>query len=45
MHKASQDGLILGNGYGEYKHNTFRIANFPAHTLEEIKKLQEWLVR
>jgi phosphoserine aminotransferase len=45
MNKASHEGLILGNGYGNYKSGTFRIANFPAHTLEEIKKLQEWLVR
>jgi phosphoserine aminotransferase len=45
MHKASQEGIILGNGYGIYKNNTFRIANFPAHTLEEIKKLQDWLTK
>lgn len=45
MSKAAHEGLILGNGYGEFKSSTFRIANFPAHSLEEIKKLQEWLVR
>ncbi len=33
-------GFILGNGYGEFRDTTFRIANFPAHQPEEIKILQ-----
>lgn len=36
---ALREGLILGNGYGKWKDNTFRIANFPALEAEEIQKL------
>lgn len=28
--KALKEGFLLGNGYGAWKQNTFRIANFPA---------------
>jgi phosphoserine aminotransferase len=28
--EAKNRGIILGNGYGEWKNDTFRIANFPA---------------
>src|SRR6218665_1223097 len=28
--KAKEAGITLGNGYGNWKENTFRIANFPA---------------
>jgi phosphoserine aminotransferase len=38
----SQD-IVLGNGYGEWKDNTFRIANFPAITREELSILKEFL--
>lgn len=37
---CAQAGFILGNGYGIYKDSTFRIANFPAHTLTFITQLQ-----
>lgn len=36
---AQQKGIILGKGYGNQKESTFRIANFPSHTLAEIKEL------
>lgn len=36
-------GVTLGNGYGEWKKNTFRIANFPAIEEEEIVTLKELL--
>jgi phosphoserine aminotransferase len=32
-------GIELGKGYGEWKKTTFRIANFPAHTIEDIETL------
>jgi phosphoserine aminotransferase len=32
-------GIELGKGYGEWKHSSFRIANFPAHTEEDIETL------
>jgi phosphoserine aminotransferase len=31
--------ILLGKGYGERKKDSFRIANFPAHTLEHISIL------
>lgn len=36
---AKREGILLGEGYGEWKSNTFRIANFPALKQTEIKKL------
>lgn len=41
--KAKENNIILGNGYGKWKQNTFRIANFPQHTDEEFKILKEFL--
>jgi phosphoserine aminotransferase len=41
--KAKKEGITLGNGYGAWKENTFRIANFPAITAEEIQILQHFL--
>lgn len=38
-------GITLGNGYGDWKNNTFRIANFPAIDLLEIEKLKNTLVQ
>lgn len=40
---AQENGITLGNGYGEWKENTFRIANFPAIDNTEIKTLQKIL--
>jgi phosphoserine aminotransferase len=40
---AKEAGLYLGNGYGKWKNNTFRIANFPALTNAEIMQLQNFL--
>lgn len=37
--KAIQKGLLLGNGYGPWKKNTFRIANFPSHTQKDFEQL------
>ncbi|WP_291720934.1 aminotransferase class V-fold PLP-dependent enzyme [Bernardetia sp.] len=41
--KANQSNIILGNGYGKWKQNTFRIANFPQHTDKEFEILKEFL--
>lgn len=41
--KAKSAGIVLGNGYGHWKKNTFRIANFPAITDEEISRLKKFL--
>ena len=40
---AKRKGLLLGEGYGDWKANTFRIANFPALKPSEIKKLMGFL--
>lgn len=42
-HLALKRGLLLGDGYGEYKQNTIRIANFPAITNQEIDRLKRFL--
>ncbi len=36
---TESQGLILGNGYGKWQENTFRIANFPAIEPTEINRL------
>lgn len=41
---AKQAGLLLGNGYGDWKNTTFRIANFPAISDEEIGMLKRFLM-
>jgi phosphoserine aminotransferase len=40
---AKKAGFLLGEGYGELKSNTFRIANFPALKKKEIRSLQDFL--
>ncbi|GAB3934724.1 aminotransferase class V-fold PLP-dependent enzyme [Larkinella terrae] len=42
---AQKTGITLGNGYGDWKSNTFRIANFPAIEDWEIEKLKTFLRR
>ncbi|GAB3556484.1 aminotransferase class V-fold PLP-dependent enzyme [Spirosoma fluminis] len=41
---AQRAGITLGNGYGDWKNTTFRIANFPAIRDEEIETLKQFLV-
>jgi phosphoserine aminotransferase len=40
---AKRKGFLLGEGYGEWKATTFRIANFPALKNKEIKELMRLL--
>jgi len=35
----AEKSFIVGSGYGEFKEKHIRIANFPAHSLEDMKKL------
>jgi len=37
--EAKAEGLLLGNGYGDLKSTTFRIANFPALRNKDINQL------
>jgi phosphoserine aminotransferase len=39
------NGIELGKGYGEWKANTVRIANFPSHTEADIHQLTKLLTR
>jgi phosphoserine aminotransferase len=41
--KSEEAGIIFGNGYGYWKENTIRIANFPAIETIEIAKAQQFL--
>jgi phosphoserine aminotransferase len=35
----NQSGMAIGTGYGKYKNEHIRIANFPAHSKEQIEML------
>ena len=41
--KAKKKGILLGEGYGEWKPSSFRIANFPALENNEIQILMRFL--
>ena len=41
--RAKESGILLGEGYGELKATTFRIANFPALRNKEIRILKSFL--
>lgn len=40
--KARKKGFLLGEGYGDLKTTTFRVANFPAIRKKEIKALKDF---
>jgi phosphoserine aminotransferase len=40
---AKKQGILLGEGYGDLKASTFRIANFPAIHQKEINRLKKFL--
>ena len=44
-YEAKNAGFLLGEGYGDLKNSTFRIANFPAIKKKEIELLKEFLKR
>jgi phosphoserine aminotransferase len=41
--EAKAKGMLLGSGYGKWKSNTFRIANFPAITEDQVDQLIRFL--
>jgi phosphoserine aminotransferase len=41
--QAKRNGILLGEGYGDWKSSSFRIANFPALKDKEIKTLMNFL--
>jgi phosphoserine aminotransferase len=40
--EAKSKGMLLGSGYGKWKSNTFRIANFPAISTVQTEALMEF---
>jgi phosphoserine aminotransferase len=40
---AKGEGLLLGEGYGNWKGTSFRVANFPAINAREITTLMKFL--
>jgi phosphoserine aminotransferase len=41
---AHRNEILLGNGYGNWAKNTFRIANFPAILDDEFKILKHFFL-
>lgn len=37
--QLKDQGIIIGSGYGVWKENTLRLANFPAHTDDDFERL------
>lgn len=42
---AKSEGFLLGNGYGAWKESSFRIANFPALSDEQVHQVLSFLRR
>jgi phosphoserine aminotransferase len=42
---CKKENIELGKGYGEWKNNSIRIANFPSHTLKDIETLIQLLTQ
>lgn len=43
--KAKANGFLLGNGYGKWSKNTFRIANFPAIDDQDYQLLKDFFIQ
>lgn len=41
--KLAGKGLIIGAGYGDYKDQHIRVANFPAHTLKNVSQMLKYI--
>lgn len=41
LETLSRNRLVLGSGYGQYKHKHIRIANFPTHSKEQFELLAD----
>lgn len=39
--RLQEKGLVMGSGYGSYKSSHIRIANFPAHSKEQVEMLAD----
>lgn len=45
LERFKEQGWILGSGYGEFKKEHIRIANFPMHSKEQIEQLCDFIER
>lgn len=43
--KLSEKGLVIGSGYGKFKDQHIRIANFPTHSKEHVELLADELMK
>ena len=43
IHKLLERNLVVGGGYGVYKNEHLRIANFPTHSREKVEMLADYL--
>lgn len=43
IEKLKKKGFFVGNGYGEFKDKHLRIANFPAHSVADFRRLLRFL--
>ncbi|MBI2022747.1 aminotransferase class V-fold PLP-dependent enzyme [Candidatus Daviesbacteria bacterium] len=41
--KLAKKGIIISAGYGDYKENHIRLANFPSQTLSDVRKLLSFI--
>jgi phosphoserine aminotransferase len=39
IERLAAQGIVVGAGYGMYKERQLRIANFPAHTVDQVRNL------
>ncbi|MBI3027448.1 aminotransferase class V-fold PLP-dependent enzyme [Candidatus Woesearchaeota archaeon] len=37
--KLSENGFVVGSGYGDYKNSQIRIANFPMHKISDVEEM------
>lgn len=44
MNELAAKGLIVGSGYGKFKDEQIRIANFPTHSKEQIEMLSDQIL-
>lgn len=43
LKRAKEMGLLIGSGYGNWKKETIRIANFPAIKSKEVERLGHYI--
>ncbi len=44
IEKLKTKGMIVSSGYGKFKETHIRVANFPAHKIQNIRRLLDYLI-